>query len=79
MAREDVLSLLFSLFADQEYWGLKALTEISKQPATWLKEVLNDIAILNKRGVNLGTYELKPELKLNKTDTKMEGINNMQV
>lgn len=29
----------------------------------FLKEVLNDLCVYNKRGANQGTYELKPEYK----------------
>lgn len=29
----------------------------------FLKEILNDLCIYNKRGANQGTYELKPEYK----------------
>lgn len=31
------------------------------QPGPWLKEVVNDIAVLNRSGPNLGKYELKPD------------------
>lgn len=33
----------------------------------FLKEVLNDLCIYNKRGANQGTYELKLEYKRNAT------------
>lgn len=34
----------------------------------FLKEVLNDLCIYNKRGANQGTYELKPEYKRNEKE-----------
>jgi transcription initiation factor TFIIF subunit beta len=67
MARDDLLNLIFSSFAKYEHWTLKALVEHTQQPQMWLKEVLLDVAQLNKRGPYLGTYSLKPEFK-----TKMD-------
>lgn len=29
----------------------------------FLKEILNELCVYNKRGTNQGTYELKPEYK----------------
>lgn len=34
----------------------------------FLKEVLNDLCIYNKRGANQGTYELKPEYRRNEKE-----------
>ena len=33
------------------------------QPSIWLKEVLNDIALLNKRGPNKDLWELQKQYK----------------
>ena len=35
----------------------------------FLKEILNELCVYNKRGTNQGTYELKPEYKKSVEDT----------
>ncbi|KAL0391934.1 UNVERIFIED_CONTAM: hypothetical protein Sradi_2416200 [Sesamum radiatum] len=42
------------------------ITSTSKQ---FLKEILNELCVYNKRGTNQGTYELKPEYKKSVADT----------
>lgn len=38
----------------------------------FLKEILNELCVYNKRGANQGTYELKPEYKKSVEDTNAE-------
>ena len=38
----------------------------------FLKEILNELCVYNKRGTNQGTYELKPEYKKSAEDTGAE-------
>ena len=61
MPRNDLLNLLFRLFQEQPMYNLKALEEKTQQPTAWLKELLNETCILNKKGPNTGSYQLKPE------------------
>ncbi|CAB91188.1 Transcription initiation factor IIF subunit beta [Schizosaccharomyces pombe] len=61
--RNELLDILFKCFEDYEYWTLKGLREYVKQPEVYLKEVLDSIAILNKRGPYALKYSLKPEYK----------------
>jgi transcription initiation factor TFIIF subunit beta len=63
MERSDLLDLLFQIFEERPNNSLKALVDRTKQPLAWLREVLNDICIQNKRGPHSGSYELKPEYK----------------
>jgi transcription initiation factor TFIIF subunit beta len=63
MPRDDLLNLLFNAFSKEDYWTLRALSDFTQQPLTWLKDVLLEIAILNKRGPYSGMYELKAEYK----------------
>jgi transcription initiation factor TFIIF subunit beta len=35
----------------------------------FLKEIMNDLCVYNKRGPNQGTHELKPEYKKSVEDT----------
>ncbi|EEB09632.1 transcription factor TFIIF complex beta subunit Tfg2 [Schizosaccharomyces japonicus yFS275] len=61
--RNELLDILFKCFEDYEYWTLKGLREYVKQPEVYLKEVLDSIAVLNKRGPYALKYSLKPEYK----------------
>lgn len=38
----------------------------------FLKEILNELCVYNKRGANQGTYELKPEYKKTVEDSGAE-------
>lgn len=38
----------------------------------FLKEILNELCVYNKRGTNQGTYELKPEYKKSVEDSTAE-------
>ncbi|KAK9453009.1 transcription initiation factor IIF, beta subunit [Dipodascopsis uninucleata] len=61
--RNELLDLLFKLFEDYDYWGMKGLRERTRQPEAYLKEVLDSIAVLNKKGPYALKYSLKPEYK----------------
>ncbi|KAJ3404347.1 hypothetical protein HDV05_007233, partial [Chytridiales sp. JEL 0842] len=61
LPKEELIALLFSAFAEYPYWTFKALIERIKQPQTWLREVLTEVASLQKKGPYNGMYALKPE------------------
>ncbi|XP_058109364.1 transcription initiation factor IIF subunit beta-like [Magnolia sinica] len=61
--RGELLDIMFKLFERQPNWALKQLVQETDQPAQFLKEILNELCVYNKRGANQGTYELKPEYK----------------
>ncbi|GJP54424.1 hypothetical protein CLOM_g13511 [Closterium sp. NIES-68] len=63
MSRDLVEAKLFALFEERPHWTLKHLTDATQQPQQFLKEVLGDMCVYNKRGPNQGLYELKPEYK----------------
>lgn len=63
MPKKDLLDLLFRLFEEYEYWSIKGLKEKTKQPETYLKESLESIATLIKKGPYTAKYMLKPEYK----------------
>ncbi|KIJ60352.1 hypothetical protein HYDPIDRAFT_117254 [Hydnomerulius pinastri MD-312] len=58
MPRNQLLDLLFQLFREQPRWSIKPLRERTQQPEVYLKEVLNDIATLNRSGEFNGMWEL---------------------
>lgn len=63
MPKNDLLDLLFRLFEEYEYWLMKGLKERTRQPETYLKELLEEIANLIKKGPYTSKYNLKPEYK----------------
>ncbi|PVV05440.1 hypothetical protein BB560_000038 [Smittium megazygosporum] len=63
--RSELIDLLFNAFEKYQYWTLKGLIEFTKQPTMYLREVLNEIAALNKRGPYSSMYSLKPEFSVN--------------
>ncbi|GBC04041.1 hypothetical protein RclHR1_05490004 [Rhizophagus clarus] len=61
MPKNELIDLLFGAFEKYTYWTLRALKDYAKQPESYLKDVLNEIAILDKRGSYNNCYHLKPE------------------
>ncbi|TKW17026.1 hypothetical protein SEVIR_5G338600v4 [Setaria viridis] len=66
--RKEMENILFKLFERQPNWSLKQLMQETDQPEQFLKEILNDLCVYNKRGPNQGTHELKPEYKKSTED-----------
>ncbi|RAL53117.1 hypothetical protein DM860_006789 [Cuscuta australis] len=67
--RGELEDIMFKLFERQPNWTLKQLVQETDQPAQFLKEILNELSVYNKRGANQGTYELKPEYKKSAEDS----------
>ncbi|KAG6535000.1 hypothetical protein ZIOFF_008916 [Zingiber officinale] len=63
MDKGEMLNVLFRLFERQPNWGLKQLVLETNQPQQFLKEILSEICVYNKRGPNQATHELKAEYK----------------
>ncbi|KAI9488212.1 transcription initiation factor IIF, beta subunit-domain-containing protein [Zychaea mexicana] len=63
MPRNELMDVLFAAFEKYPYWSFKGILEHTKQPSQYLKEVLSEICILNKRGPYASNYQLKPEYK----------------
>ncbi|XP_066266699.1 general transcription factor IIF subunit 2-like isoform X1 [Branchiostoma lanceolatum] len=60
---EKVQEMLFSAFEKHQYYNIKDLVEITKQPIQYLKEVLKEIATYNLKAPHKNTWELKPEYR----------------
>lgn len=58
LPRNQLLDLLFQLFREQPRWSFKPLRERTQQPEVYLKEVLNEIAVLHRSGEHNGMWEL---------------------
>ena len=63
MPRNQLLDQLFALFRETPRWSIRPLREKTQQPEAYLKEVLGEIAFLNKSGEHNGLWELKEVFK----------------
>ncbi|KAJ7644311.1 transcription initiation factor IIF, beta subunit-domain-containing protein [Roridomyces roridus] len=61
--RNQLLDLIFQLFRETPRWGIKPLRERTQQPEVYLKEVLSEVAFLNKTGEFASLWELKDTFK----------------
>ncbi|KAF4075305.1 hypothetical protein AMELA_G00233080 [Ameiurus melas] len=70
--RQQVLDMLFSAFEKHQYYNIKDLVDITKQPVIYLKEILRDIGIYNVKGTHKNTWELKPEYRHYQNEEKSD-------
>lgn len=70
--KQQVLDMLFSAFEKHQYYNIKDLVDITKQPVNYLKEILHDIGIYNVKGTHKNTWELRPEYRHYQGDEKMD-------
>lgn len=61
LPRNELLDILFELYDQYPYWSMKGLRSRVQQPEVYLREVLQTIADLHKRGPYSGNWSLKPE------------------
>ncbi|KAL6045418.1 hypothetical protein STEG23_020731 [Scotinomys teguina] len=61
--KQHSLDMVFSAFEKHQYYNLKDLVDITKQPVGYLKEILKKIGIQNVKEIHKNTWELKPEYK----------------
>ncbi|KAM9816690.1 general transcription factor IIF subunit 2-like [Neosynchiropus ocellatus] len=61
--KQRVLDMLFSAFEKHQFYNIRDLVEITKQPVIYLKDILRDIGIYNVKGTHKNTWELKPEYR----------------
>jgi transcription initiation factor TFIIF subunit beta len=61
LPRAAVINTLFKAFERYERLTFADLEQYTMQPATYLKEILAEIAIYNKRGPHRNLYELRPD------------------
>ncbi|KAI5466777.1 transcription initiation factor IIF, beta subunit-domain-containing protein [Mariannaea sp. PMI_226] len=56
--KNQLLDLIFECFRQYQYWSMKALRQKLQQPDTYLRQVLEEIAVLNKSGPFANHYGL---------------------
>lgn len=65
-ARDDkdaVLEMMFAAFEKHQYYNIKDLVRITKQPVTYLKEILKEVCDYNIKNPHKNMWELKPEYR----------------
>ncbi|KAH1001781.1 hypothetical protein HUJ04_005750 [Dendroctonus ponderosae] len=73
--KDSVLEMLFSAFEKHQYYNIKDLVKITRQPITYLKEILKEVCNYNLKNPHKNMWELKPEYrhyKPTETETKKE-------
>lgn len=70
--KDAVLNMLFAAFEKHQYYNIKYLHSLTKQPMTYLKEVLQEICNYNSKNPHKGTWELKPEYRHYKQEKPVE-------
>ncbi|XP_072936861.1 general transcription factor IIF subunit 2 [Epargyreus clarus] len=74
-ARDDkdaVLNVLFAAFEKHQYYNIKDLQKITKQPIVYLKEILKEVCTYNLRNPHKNMWELKPEYRHYKQEAPVE-------
>ncbi|KAL7627411.1 hypothetical protein AAE478_001604 [Parahypoxylon ruwenzoriense] len=63
LPKSDLRDLLFKCFEKWSYWPMKALKASLNQPEAWLRENLEDVAVLHKTGPFANHWELNSDHK----------------
>ncbi|XP_035218577.1 general transcription factor IIF subunit 2-like isoform X2 [Stegodyphus dumicola] len=74
-ARDDkdkVMDMLFAAFEKHQYYNIKDLEKITRQPVPYLKEILKEICNYNAKNPHKSTWELKPEYRHYKASESTE-------
>jgi len=66
--KDQVMELLFAAFEKHQYYNIKDLERITKQPVPFLKEILKEICNYNGKNPHRNMWELKPEFRHYKKD-----------
>ena len=61
--KDKVMDMLFAAFEKHQYYNIKDLERITKQPVPFLKEILKEICNYNAKNPHKNMWELKPEFR----------------
>ncbi|KAK8745449.1 hypothetical protein OTU49_000191 [Cherax quadricarinatus] len=70
-ARDDkdkVMEMLYAAFEKHQYYNIKDLQKITKQPIMHLKEILKEVCDYNVKNPHKNMWELKPEYRHYKSE-----------
>ncbi|XP_033207530.1 general transcription factor IIF subunit 2 [Belonocnema kinseyi] len=68
--KEAVLDMLFAAFEKHQYYNIRDLVKITRQPIVYLKEILNEVCNYNLKNPHRNMWELKPEYRHYKDEEK---------
>ncbi|KAJ1524086.1 hypothetical protein ONE63_010623 [Megalurothrips usitatus] len=68
--KDSVLDMLFAAFQKHQYYNIKDLVKITRQPVTYLKEILKEVCDYNIKNPHKNMWELKPEYRHYKNQTE---------
>ncbi|KAI1434705.1 transcription initiation factor IIF, beta subunit-domain-containing protein [Xylaria sp. CBS 124048] len=63
LPQSELRDRIFECYDRYAYWSLKAFKQTLNQPEAWLRENLEELAVLHKAGRFANYWELKPEYK----------------
>ncbi|KAJ3101225.1 hypothetical protein HDU97_001576 [Phlyctochytrium planicorne] len=63
LPKEELINQIFAVYKENEYYYFKELVERLKQPQAYLKEVVNEVCDLVKKGEEHGKYALKADYR----------------
>jgi len=63
MSEHELRDAIFLAYKEFSYWSMKAFKQRLNQPEAWLRENLEQLAVLHKAGAFANHWELKPEYK----------------
>ena len=70
--KDRVMEVLFALFEKHQYYKINDLVKYTKQPVTYLKEILKEVCVYNMKSPHRNMWELKPEYRHYKHEEKEE-------
>jgi len=70
--KDSVMDMLFAAFEKHQYYNIKDLVKITRQPIVYLKEILNEVCNYNLKNPHRNMWELKPEYRHYKADKPAE-------
>lgn len=73
MPQNELMDKIFECFQEFNYWSMKAFKQRLLQPETYLRETLDNVAILHKSGSFAAQWSLKDEYKEANYDYALTG------
>jgi transcription initiation factor TFIIF subunit beta len=74
--KDTVMEILFALFEKHQYFKIDDLVKQTKQPVTYLKEILKEVCVYNMKNPHKNMWELKPEFRHYKQEETEEKKDN---
>jgi len=56
--KNQLLDMIFECFREYQYWSMKALRQRTHQPDAWLRQVVEEVCVLQKTGTFANHYTL---------------------